>query len=150
MYIKGNPESWHSCGCQLTRTTIIKNSRSQSDQASVGYSETSDVHGGLTLQTHRTQRFCRQHRVMRHNSTSAEVLVHASTDQSCIILMVCPPWIRLLPACPTNARLDWDLGYLEDRVMPQVICHIPWAISRAVLWCVRTPFCPFNFLSTRY
>lgn len=43
--------------------------------------------------------------------------------------MVCPPWIRLVPARPTDARLDLDLGYLEDRAMPQVICHIPWAIS---------------------
>lgn len=33
--------------------------------------------------------------------------------------MVGPPWIELVPAHPTDAQLDWDLGNLEARLTPK-------------------------------
>lgn len=37
-----------------------------------------------------------------------------------------PPWIRLVPACPTDARSDWDVGNVRARSTPWDLCHVPW------------------------
>lgn len=35
-----------------------------------------------------------------------------------VVSEVGPPWIKLVPARPTDAPSDRDLGYLEARSMP--------------------------------
>lgn len=41
----------------------------------------------------------------------ADLLVHVCCE-------VGPPWIGLVPACPMEARSDWELGTLEAILMP--------------------------------